>query len=253
VTTIDEADSVGGLAMACAAVGRAGDLPSPPIGYQYASKPLSFPLDISVMTSDSGTLTIEDGSVTGGGMGDTVCNPATLTCGLLFFYGFADVPVGPTSATIAALPPGHLLASAEVFLDGDPAAENVDLAGQSVSMTFPSNMDNATVVFIANLHPALVRQSGADRYATAAAVSKGAFGTNVPVVYIATGANFPDALGAGPAAAKLGGPILLVRRDAIPAATATELTRLKPAKIVVVGGAGVVSDAVKAALGLLFE
>jgi subtilisin family serine protease/putative cell wall-binding protein len=94
----------------------------------------------------------------------------------------------------------------------------------------------------------LSRLAGADRYATAAAVSAFGFAPGVPVAYIATGSNFPDALAAGPVAARAGGPILLVTRDGIPAATAAELGRLRPGAIVVLGGAGVVSDAVAAAL-----
>jgi len=52
----------------------------------------------------------------------------------------------------------------------------------------------------------------------------------------------------GPAAAKLGGPILLTRKDKLPSATALELRHLMPKRIVVVGGTGVVSAAVEKAL-----
>ena len=92
------------------------------------------------------------------------------------------------------------------------------------------------------------RLAGADRYATAAAVSGAHFTAGVPVAYVATGANFPDALAGGPAAARSGAPILLVTDIAVPSATAAELNRLRPARIVVLGGAGVVSDGVVAAL-----
>ncbi|PPH17355.1 cell wall-binding repeat-containing protein [Rathayibacter sp. AY1F8] len=83
--------------------------------------------------------------------------------------------------------------------------------------------------------PAVSRISGTDRQGTAVEVSKRTFPANVPVVYVATGQNFPDALSAGPAAAKAGGPLLLVDRDSMSQVVRTELTRLKPAKIVVVG------------------
>ena len=89
-----------------------------------------------------------------------------------------------------------------------------------------------------------IRLSGADRYETAAAISRASFGAGVPVAYVATGATFPDALAGGPAAAKAGGPVLLVTRSELPSATANELARLKPARIVVLGGTGVVSDTV---------
>lgn len=72
--------------------------------------------------------------------------------------------------------------------------------------------------------------------------------SSTPVVFVGTGENFPDALGAGPAAALLGGPILLVSRDAIPGETANELRRLSPDTIYVVGGPAAVSDTVFEAL-----
>ncbi|HEX2141713.1 MAG TPA: cell wall-binding repeat-containing protein, partial [Candidatus Limnocylindria bacterium] len=88
------------------------------------------------------------------------------------------------------------------------------------------------------------RLAGADRYATAAAISRHGFPTGAPVVYLATGGDFPDALAGGVSAAQAGGPILLAKRDELPAATAAELARLKPQRVVVLGGTGVVSDAV---------
>ena len=76
------------------------------------------------------------------------------------------------------------------------------------------------------------RLGGTDRYDTAAKVSKQYFASGVPVAYVASGESFPDALAAGPAAAAGGGPVLLTQKDGIPPATATELTRLHPAKII---------------------
>ena len=70
-------------------------------------------------------------------------------------------------------------------------------------------------------------------------------GSATPVVYVATGENFPDALGAGPAAAIVRGPILLVAQNSIPGETAAELIRLAPDKIIIVGGTAVVSPAVE--------
>lgn len=89
---------------------------------------------------------------------------------------------------------------------------------------------------------------GANRYATAAALSNANFAPGVSTVFIATGQNFPDALAAGPAAGIEDSPILLVRQNAVPSETAAELIRLSPSRIVVVGGPAVVSDGVKTAL-----
>ncbi len=88
------------------------------------------------------------------------------------------------------------------------------------------------------------RLAGSDRYATAAAISRAGFAPGVSTAFVATGANFPDALAGAPASAQLGGPVLLVTGSSIPAATATELSRLKPQRIVILGGTGVVANSV---------
>jgi len=73
-------------------------------------------------------------------------------------------------------------------------------------------------------------------------------------VYVATGENFPDALGVASVAALTNAPVLFVLKDSIPAVTTGELNRLHPANIVIVGGTGVVSDTVKTTLeGLSFH
>ena len=92
------------------------------------------------------------------------------------------------------------------------------------------------------------RLAGDDRYSTAAAVSASHFLPGVPVAYVATGTSFPDALAGGAAAAHSRGPVLLVDPGAVPQPTADELRRLLPQRIVVLGGAAAVSDAVVAAL-----
>jgi putative cell wall-binding protein len=92
------------------------------------------------------------------------------------------------------------------------------------------------------------RLAGADRFATAAAVSAASYRPGVPVAYVAIGSNFPDALAAGAAAVRRGGPVLLANATNLPAATAAELRRLDPARIVVVGGTSIISPAVATSL-----
>lgn len=93
------------------------------------------------------------------------------------------------------------------------------------------------------------RHAGSNRYATAVEISKAQFKAGVPVVYISTGENFPDALAGGPVAAKHKGPILLVQRNGLPDVTRNELKRLAPGKIVILGGPNTVSGSVAGALG----
>jgi putative cell wall-binding protein len=91
------------------------------------------------------------------------------------------------------------------------------------------------------------RIAGPDRYATAVSVSTAAFAPGVERVFLASGADYPDALSAAPIAAALGAPLLLTSPTALPAVVATELRRLAPTvEVVIVGGLGVVSAAVEA-------
>ncbi|MBK5222918.1 MAG: cell wall-binding repeat-containing protein [Acidimicrobiia bacterium] len=84
------------------------------------------------------------------------------------------------------------------------------------------------------------RIAGTDRYATAAALSS-RMAPGVGVVYLASGESFPDAVTSAAVAPAAGGPVLLTSRDALPAATRAELVRLRPQRLVIVGGTGAIS------------
>ncbi|NYF08943.1 putative cell wall-binding protein [Leifsonia sp. AK011] len=100
---------------------------------------------------------------------------------------------------------------------------------------------------------AIERIAGPNRWETSVALSQRLFPASgpqgqpaktVPVVYVVSGEDFPDALSAGPAAHRLGGGMLLSPRDAVPAVVASEIRRLRPERIVVVGGEPSLSTAV---------
>lgn len=101
------------------------------------------------------------------------------------------------------------------------------------------------------------RLFASDRYGTSVSISQSQFpgsdgpttpvAPGVPVVYLANGSSFADALSAGPAAALEGGPLLLSPSRSLPAVVAAELDRLNPETIVIVGGTGVVTSAVASA------
>jgi putative cell wall-binding protein len=67
-------------------------------------------------------------------------------------------------------------------------------------------------------------------------------------VYIATGEDFPDALAGAVAAAHDRAPILLVTRDRVPASVASELQRLDPNTLVLLGGTAAIASSVKSDL-----
>lgn len=85
----------------------------------------------------------------------------------------------------------------------------------------------------------------------AATLSARDFAPGVDTVLIASGGSFFDALVAGPAAATLGAPLLLVTAGSLPRATEAELRRLSPRHVVVVGDSSAVPDNVVARIGAL--
>ncbi len=95
------------------------------------------------------------------------------------------------------------------------------------------------------------RLAGSNRYATAVEVSKRGFPTGASTVFIASGATFPDALAAGPAAGTLGASLLLTPPTALASVVRDEIIRLNPDTIYLVGGTGAVSTAVENALKVL--
>ncbi|WP_084361613.1 cell wall-binding repeat-containing protein [Herbiconiux solani] len=100
-----------------------------------------------------------------------------------------------------------------------------------------------------NPAPSVERLGGADRYVVAAAASADTFAPGVPVVFVASGEGFADALSGSVAAGVRRGPVLLVRKNDVPASTAEELRRLNPQKIIVLGGEATIAASVEVALG----
>lgn len=148
--------------------------------------------------------------------------------GPLLLVTSTSVP-SATAAELQRLDPQH------VYVLGGPGAVSDAVMSTVGAYTMPTP-------------GAVTRLFGTDRYATAAAISSALFDPGTDWAFVATGENFPDGLAAGPAAGLLGAPILLVHDDSVPPSTAAELVRLAPEHIVVVGGTGVVSNSVYAAL-----
>ena len=93
------------------------------------------------------------------------------------------------------------------------------------------------------------RWAGTDRYGTAQAIDDKSFPVGpTPVVFVASGAAFPDALAGAAAAAKKHAPLVLTSPDSLPASTVAELNRLKPQQIVILGGDSSVSPAAETQL-----
>lgn len=87
------------------------------------------------------------------------------------------------------------------------------------------------------------RIAGTNRYESAAKIAA-TYPAGVGTAYLATGENFPDAIGAAAIAGRLDAPVLLTKPGSLPGATVAQLQRLQPERLVVLGGEGAVSAAV---------
>ncbi len=93
--------------------------------------------------------------------------------------------------------------------------------------------------------PATTRMWGADRYATAAAISARSFPAGSQSVVLASGRAFPDGLTSSALAGALHAPVLLTQPTGLPVAAAAELRRLGARTIYIVGGTAAVGTAVE--------
>ena len=130
------------------------------------------------------------------------------------------------AATVSALTSGK---PAEVVILGGEAVIDPAVLSQVQALLIPG----ATVE----------RWWGPDRYATAAAISSNTYLQGATTAYLASEADYPDALAGAPVAALAGAPLLLTQKDCVPASTLAELQRLGTTKLVVLGGPNAFSDA----------
>lgn len=160
------------------------------------------------------------------------------------------------------------------FPDALAAGSAAGIAGAPILLVSPAGVPEATATELRRLGPdgivvlggeaavprsveadlatfardGVSRLAGPDRYSTAVEISRRSFSPGVPVAYVATGGSFPDALAGASAAGRDGGPILLVGHDDLPSVVAAELGRLRPRRIVVLGGLAAVSATVESEL-----
>ncbi len=126
--------------------------------------------------------------------------------------------------------------------------------GDLVAVTGVSTTSNINALLTVPGPVTVSRIAGPDRFATSAAVwsdptkyPDGMGGT----VYIASGGSFPDALGAGPAAAQDDAVLMLVEPNSVPTAVRQQIQRIAPDEIVMVGGPGALSENVESQLQAL--
>lgn len=168
--------------------------------------------------------------------GDTYAGPVTPS------FSAADAALSSVTATLNGAP---FAACATI---SDPGSYTlvvvaVDKAGNRASTTARFTIDpdasDASVAF--------TTIAGADRYDTAVTMSAAAF-DDAPTVVVATGEDWPDALGGAALAGAVDGPILLTRAGSLPPVVLAEIRRLDAREAIILGGEGAVSGAVADAL-----
>ena len=171
--------------------------------------------------------------------------PANSTLLLATGSTFPDAVAGSAAAGHLDVP---LLLTSTGALSASASAEIGRLKPASVTLLGgTSALSSAVAQQVAALGPTVVRWQGSDRYSTAAAISQATYPSGATNVYLATGGAFPDALAGAALAAHAGGPLLLTDPGTLPASTKTEIARLHPSAIVILGGTAAVSAQVASA------
>lgn len=160
----------------------------------------------------------------------------------------SDGGAGISRYTVTAQPGGSTWSTAgarSVTATGltNGTAYTFTVTASNAAGTSPASAASAPVT-PAPTSASVVRLSGSTRFETAVEISRAAFAPGVSTVFVAGSDGLPDALAAAPAAGAAKAPILLTRPFDLPRETKAELARLRPARIVVLGGTGVVSQGV---------
>ncbi|HUQ40255.1 MAG TPA: cell wall-binding repeat-containing protein [Acidimicrobiales bacterium] len=146
------------------------------------------------------------------------------TAGAVVLARHDNFPDALAGTPLAGAKDAPLLLTPPSGLDGrvETAVRRLLPAGRTVYLLGGEGALSASVADrVRAMGYAVVRFSGADRYETAARIAEG-IGT-VGDVFLTTGTNFPDALGAGAAAAKVKGALVLTNGTTVPPATSAYL------------------------------
>lgn len=166
-----------------------------------------------------------------------------------------DYPDALAGAALAARQGAPLLITRPTSLPSVVAAQLKRLSpGQLIVLGGTTAISTATARAAAAYSDdgTFTRVAGADRYATAQAVSQ-LYPVATTRAYVTSGSAFPDALVAAARAGRQDAPLLLTRATSVPGPTSSALERLTLSSIFVVGGPAVVSDRVVSELGLALE
>ncbi|GGK71635.1 cell wall-binding repeat-containing protein [Ornithinimicrobium pekingense] len=144
----------------------------------------------------------------------------------------AAAQAGQQDSPILLVQPGNVPdATAEVL--GELAPTRIVVAGG------PGSVSEEVLAELDTFAGEVERRGGTNRYETAALLARDTPPGRVLHVSVAT--DFADALAAAPLAAASGGAVLLVASEKVPSATGDAVRALRPDRVVLTGGPGVVA------------
>jgi putative cell wall-binding protein len=202
-----------------------------------APEPTPEPLDpvMSRLAGDSRYATaakISEGSFTG-------------RDGVVFLSSGETFPDALTGGPAAATQTAPVLLTRQNSLPAETDAELERLSPRRIYVLGGQGAVSEQVVAQASKHAdGVVRLAGPNRYATGVEISR-ALWSRSDMVYVASGATYPDALSGGALAARNGAPILLSDRIALSQEVKRELIRLRPTGVVLLGGTAALSKALR--------
>ena len=157
--------------------------------------------------------------------------------------GYLGAPVlltTPDQVPAIVLAELNRLAPDEIVIVGSAAAVSVAVETQVAGVTSD---------------PTVIRIGGVDRFETSRMIAEDAFPEDATTAaYLATGLNFPDALAAGPAAAHLDGPVILINggSSTVDSATLATLTDLGVDSVKIAGNSLAISSGIESQLDALY-
>jgi len=150
-----------------------------------------------------------------------------------------SVIVGSTNTISAPTPQVKDGANYRFVNWSDGGAQTHNATAPTAAATYTALLEPVPEPTVADV----VRLAGEDRFGTAAAISE-VHDPGAGTVFVATGADYPDALAVAARAGSLDAPVLLTRETTLPSTTRQELVRLAPKRVIVVGGESAISPAV---------
>ncbi len=156
---------------------------------------------------------------------------------------------GTTSAGIVSEAGGSgSVAGSHIYATGGTYTAKctvTDEDGDTGTSSKPVTVEADTPPPVEPTEKTVVPIAGTDRYRTAVEASQESYPTGAATVVIATGVNWPDALGGSALAGAVEGPLLLTKPGELPSAVVSEITRLGATNAYILGGTAAVSQAVE--------